>query len=30
MKKILLFFETYGITEGDGMWLKPEDRIQVW
>lgn len=24
------FFETYGITEGDGMWLKPEDRLQVW
>ena len=24
------FHETYGITEGDGMWLAPEDRIQVW
>ena len=24
------FFETYGITEGDGMWLKPEDRLRVW
>ena len=24
------FYETYGITEGDGMWLKPEDRILVW
>jgi len=24
------FYDTYGITEGDGMWLKPEDRILVW
>ena len=24
------FYETYGITEGDGMWLKPEDRVPVW
>ena len=24
------FYETYGITEGDGMWLAPEDRVQVW
>ena len=24
------FHETYGIKEGDGMWLAPEDRILVW
>ena len=24
------FHETYGIKEGDGMWLAPEDRVQVW
>ena len=24
------FFETYGIQEGDGMWLAPEDRVAVW
>lgn len=24
------FLETYGIEEGDGMYLKPEDRITIW
>ena len=24
------FLETYGIREGDGMYLAPEDRIAVW
>ena len=24
------FYETYGITEGDGMYLAPEKRIAVW
>lgn len=24
------FFETYGITEGDGMWVAPEDRVSIW
>lgn len=24
------FIETYGIKEGDGMYLAPEDRINVW
>ncbi len=24
------FLETYGIKEGDGMYLAPEDRISVW
>ena len=24
------FYETYGIKEGDGMYLAPEDRISIW
>jgi putative endopeptidase len=24
------FLDTYGIKEGDGMYLAPEDRILVW
>ena len=24
------FLETYGVKEGDGMYLAPEDRILVW
>ena len=24
------FLETYGITEGDGMYLAPENSVQVW
>ncbi len=24
------FLETYGISEGDGMYLAPEDRVTVW
>ena len=24
------FFETYGITENDGMWVAPEDRVAIW
>ncbi|HAG69170.1 MAG TPA: hypothetical protein DCL38_04270 [Lachnospiraceae bacterium] len=24
------FYDTYGITEGDGMYLAPEDRVAVW
>lgn len=24
------FHATYGIEEGDGMWLAPEDRVAVW
>ena len=24
------FFDTYGITEGDGMYLAPEHRVKVW
>ena len=24
------FLDFYGITEGDGMYLAPEDRILIW
>lgn len=24
------FYETYGITKGDGMYIRPEDRIRIW
>ncbi len=24
------FFEVYGITENDGMWVAPEDRVSIW
>ena len=24
------FYDTYGITEGDGMYLAPEDRLVIW
>lgn len=24
------FYTTFGITEGDGMWIAPEDRVAIW
>ena len=24
------FYETYGIEEGDGMYIAPEDRVKIW
>ena len=24
------FYEVYGITEGDVMWVTPEDRVSIW
>lgn len=24
------FYEVYGITEGDGMWVAPENRVSIW
>lgn len=24
------FYEVYGITEKDGMWVAPEDRVSIW
>ena len=24
------FYQTYGIQEGDGMYVAPADRVQIW
>ena len=24
------FYDVYGITEGDGMYVAPEDRVRIW
>ena len=24
------FYEVYNITENDGMWVAPEDRVSIW
>ncbi len=24
------FYKTFGITENDGMWVAPEDRVKIW
>lgn len=24
------FYDTYGVTEGDGMYIPPEDRVSIW
>ncbi len=24
------FFDAFGVTEGDGMWRAPEDRVALW
>ena len=24
------FYKAFGITEKDGMWVAPEDRIEIW
>ena len=24
------FYTTFGSTEGDGMWISPEDRVAIW
>jgi len=24
------FYAAYGVAEGDGMWLAPEDRVRIW
>lgn len=30
LSTIDMFYETYGVTEGDGMYIAPEDRISRW
>ena len=24
------FYEAFGVTEGDGHWLPPEERVKIW
>jgi len=24
------FIEAYGVQPGDGMWLPPEERVEIW
>jgi putative endopeptidase len=24
------FYDTFGVTESDGMYIPPEDRIRIW
>ena len=24
------FYDTYNIQPGDALWVKPEDRVQIW
>jgi predicted metalloendopeptidase len=24
------FYETFGVKKGDGMYLPPEERVQIW
>lgn len=30
LQTIPQFYETYGIEEGDGMWVSPEERVSIW
>ena len=30
VKNIDPFHQTFNTTEGDGMWLAPEDRVRIW
>ncbi len=30
VKTVDEFYETFGVTEGDGMYLAPEDRVKIW
>ena len=25
-----LFYDAFGVTEGDAMWLAPKDRVRIW
>ena len=30
LQTVDLFFETFEIQEGDGMWVAPETRVKIW
>lgn len=30
VRNVDAFYETFGVTEGDALWLAPEDRVTIW
>ena len=30
LKSVSVFYETFGVQEGDAMWLAPEKRVKIW
>jgi putative endopeptidase len=30
VRNLDLFYETFGVTESDGLWLDPEERVTIW
>ena len=30
LKNVDAFYEAFDIQEGDGMYLKPEERVRIW
>ena len=30
VQQFQVFHDTFGVAEGDCMWLSPEDRFQIW
>jgi putative endopeptidase len=30
VRNIDVFYSTFGVTEGDALWLNPEDRVTIW
>lgn len=30
MQQFQQFYDAFGITEGDGMWIAPENRVSIW
>jgi putative endopeptidase len=29
-RNLTAFHEAFGVSDGDGMWLAPEDRVEIW
>jgi len=30
VRNVDAFHETFGVQEGDGLWLAPEERVRIW
>lgn len=30
MRNLDIWYEAFGVTEGDALWLAPEDRVKIW